>query len=60
MTHTHVCPCGATLTCPHEPDHCAIGPSEHYQCPTCELASFDAWIDHLDSTRPTPTQETEQ
>lgn len=50
MSHTHKCPCGSTLTCQHDADHCAIKATEFYQCPTCELASFDAWVDFLSYT----------
>lgn len=42
MTCHHICRCGAELRCKTEPDQCAAG--RNWECPNCEEAQFDAWI----------------
>lgn len=37
----HYCRCGAVLICA-DPDNCAAG--EHWTCPSCDLAAFDACL----------------
>ena len=43
MTCHHICRCGAELRCKTEPDQCAAG--AHWECPNCEEAQFEAWIE---------------